>query len=101
MKQAFKPNCLKGHILFAQKKYYSSSTLYRDLIESYPGESKTNHVLLNLAMSYEENGNLQKSVDTLQELLPSYHSPQFIGAKITHLKRRMGLLPGAKGKLRR
>ncbi|MCJ8276307.1 MAG: tetratricopeptide repeat protein [Bdellovibrionales bacterium] len=97
----FEANLLKGHILFAEKKYALSSEIYSDLVEGYPRESKASFVLLNLAMSQEESGNYTGAIASLQELQTFYHSPDFLAAKILHIQKKKSLMPGGKGRLKR
>lgn len=97
----FEAQLLKAHIKFAKKKYKSSSDIYKRLIENHPKPSKKNFVLLNLAMSYEEDGKYTEAIEALKKLQAYYHSPEFLMAKIHHIEKKKSLLPGGKGRLGR
>ena len=51
---------------------------------------------LNLAMSFEEEGLINKAVGSLHELKEFYHTPSFIETKIQHLFKKMEHMPGAR-----
>ena len=88
---------LLGNVYFADKRYQKSTTAYLQLIEKYPEAAKKNYVLLNLAMSFEEDREYKKAVESLRELQAYYHTPEFIAAKIQHIENKMRHMPGARG----
>ncbi|MCB0377606.1 MAG: tetratricopeptide repeat protein [Bdellovibrionales bacterium] len=97
----FEGHLLKGHILFAQKHYREAADTYQNVIKNYEKMAKESHVLLHLAMSFEESSQYSQAISALEKLRESYHSPDFISAKISHIRRKMGLVPTGKGWNRR
>ena len=97
----FEADILRASIYFSGRDYKKSSETYERIMKSYPEKAKINFVLLNLAMSYEEDGYLSKALESLKELQNYYHSPEFIAAKINHIENKLRHLPGGGGRLRR
>ena len=102
LKEKLKPNfrfellLMKANIAFSGESFRSSSKLFQSVIKEFPDLSKKNFVLLNLAMSLEEEGLVDQAVGALQELKSFYHTPSFIESKIQHLFQKREHMPGAR-----
>jgi|GEM_PF-5061259 len=88
---------LKANILFSDKNFKNAAKAYNKVLKTYPEQAKENHVLLNLAMSYEEEGHYKEALESLVTLKDDFHTPSFIEAKIAHLQSKMSYMPGARG----
>ncbi len=95
--KAFEARSLRANILLAQKRVVDAIEAIKALMKDFPEEAKAENTALNLAVAYEEKGDIAAAVATLKELRPSYSVPEFIDMKIQRLEERQAQLPGARG----
>lgn len=95
--QKFEVLLLRANIHLTEKKHDQAAATYTELLNHYPERAKKENVPLNLSVVYEEKGDFNKAIQTLEDLKSSYATPDFIDLKITRLKERAQNMPGAQG----
>ena len=93
----FEALLLKANIYLTTKSLDEAINTFKLLIQKYPERSKKEMIALNLAVTYEEQKNFAKAIETLESLKDSYPKKGFIEARIKTLRERQSYLPGAKG----
>ena len=93
----FEALLLKANALLSSKKYDEATAILRDLMQYYPERSKTETIGLILAVTYEEQKNFAKAIETLELIKDEYPKKGFIESRIKTLKERQSYLPGARG----
>jgi len=93
----FDPLLLKANALLSDKKADEAIAILKDLIEKYPVRAKSENVGLILAVTYEEQKNFAKAIETLESMKETYPKKGFIEGRIKILKERQSYLPGARG----
>lgn len=93
----FDPLLLKANALLSDKKADDAILILKELTEKYPVRAKGENIGLILAVTYEEQKNFAKAIETLESMKESYPKKGFIEARIKILKERQSYLPGARG----
>lgn len=93
----FETILFKANLLQLSKRPHEAVPLYLELINEWPELSKKEAVSLNLAVCYEDLGDLKNAIDILERSKKDLPSPQFIEVRIARLRERMENLPGAQG----
>ena len=88
---------LKANIFLATKNLDEAINTFKLLMLKYPERSKKETIALNLALTYEEQKNFAKAIDTLESIKDTYPKKAFIETRIKTLRERQSYLPGAKG----
>lgn len=88
---------LKANILLTSKKLDDAVLALRQIIEKYPDRAKAENIGLVLAVTYQEQDNFAKAIETLESIKDTYPRRAFIEGRIKSLKERQTHLPGAKG----
>ncbi len=88
---------LKANISLTTKDLDEAIATLKQLLEKYPERSKTETIGLMLAVTYEEQKNYAKAIETLESIKNIYPRRAFIEHKIKTLKERQSYLPGARG----
>ena len=87
----------KGNILLTTKKIEDAISIYKQVIEEFPEQSRKDNITMNLALCYEELNDFDEAIKILEELKKDYPMPDFIEITIKKLKKRKENLPGARG----
>lgn len=95
--KAFEARSLRANVLMAQKRVVDAIEAIKALMVDFPEEAKAENTALNLAVAYEEKGDIVAAISTLRDLRPTYSVPEFIDLKIQRLEERQAQLPGARG----
>lgn len=95
--QQFEILFVRANILLTSKDLDGAIKVLRDLEKKDPENFKKENLGLILAKCYEEQKNLLAAVEVLQSMRSYYPRPQFLDQRISSLKERAALLPGAKG----
>ena len=95
--EAFTAKMLLGQVHLSLKDLESATETFLQSLNLAKTKENRLKVLLNLAVCYEENANLQKAIETLVEIRSLHEIPETIDSRIAELKRRMDVMPGAKG----
>jgi len=93
----FEPLLLKANTLLSSKKYDEATVILNNLMLEYPDRSKVETIGLILAVTYEEQKNFSKAIETLEVIKDEYPKKGFIEGRIKTLKERQSYLPGARG----
>jgi tetratricopeptide (TPR) repeat protein len=96
--QKFDAQLAKANIFTGQKKYDLAIEALDGLLKDYPQRAKSEKLLLNLAVCYEEKKEFEKAIEKL--LAYREEDPKesdFIDLKIERLRKFKTLLPGAQG----
>jgi tetratricopeptide (TPR) repeat protein len=88
---------LKANVLLAMKKLDGAIVVLQELMAKYPERSKAETIGLTLAVTYEEQRNFSKAIETLERIRDIYPRKSFIENRIRALKERQSHLPGARG----
>ena len=93
----FEAFLLKSNILLTTKKLDDAIITLKQMISSYPERAKAENIGLILAVTYEEQKNFPKAIETLEQIKDTYPRKAFIEQKIKTLRERQAHLPGARG----
>jgi tetratricopeptide (TPR) repeat protein len=93
----FEAFLLKSNILLTTKKLDDAILTLKQMIANYPERAKAENIGLILAVTYEEQKNYPKAIETLEQIKDTYPRKAFIEQKIKTLKERQSHLPGARG----
>jgi tetratricopeptide (TPR) repeat protein len=93
----FEAQLLKANIFLTSRKLDEAIAALKKLMEDYPERSKTETIGLILAVTYEEQKNFTKAIETLQSIKDIYPRKAFIEQRIKTLRERQSYLPGARG----
>jgi tetratricopeptide (TPR) repeat protein len=93
----FEAYLLKANALLSDKKPDEAILILNSLLEKYPARAKAENIGLVLAITYEEQKNFNKAIETLESLKNSYPRKGFIESRIKILRERQSYLPGARG----
>ena len=88
---------LKANIFLTNKDLDQAISTLKQLMTDYPERSKTETIGLVLAVTYEEQKNFAKAIETLESIKDIYPKRAFIEERIKTLRERQSYLPGAKG----
>lgn len=96
--QLFDALLLKSNIYLTNKKLDDAIDALKQLMDKYPERSKTESIGLVLAVTYEEQKNFAKAIETLESIKDLYpNKREFIEHRIKVLRERQSYLPGARG----
>ena len=93
----FEAMLLKANIFLTTKQLDDAILALGELMTKYPERSKTETIGLILAVTYEEQKNFAKAIETLEAIKDIYPRKAFIEQKIKTLRERQSYLPGARG----
>lgn len=93
----FDATLLKANIFITTKKYDEAVGILKEIMSKYPERSKNETIGLVLAVTYEEQKNFSKAIETLESIKNLYPKKAFIESRIKTLKERQSYLPGARG----
>lgn len=96
-KQMFDALLLKANIFLSSKKLDEAVTTLKQLMREYPERSKEENIGLVLAVTYEDQKDFKKAIETLEEIRDTYPGKEFIDQRIKILRERQSHLPGARG----
>jgi tetratricopeptide (TPR) repeat protein len=88
---------LKASIFLTTKKLDDAITTLKEIMDKYPERAKNETIGLTLAVTYEEQKNFAKAIETLESIKDSYPRKDFINQRIKILRERQSYLPGARG----
>lgn len=88
---------LKANIFLTAKKLDEAVIVLKQLIDQYPERSRNETIGLVLAVTYEEQKNFAKAIETLESIKDTYPRKEFIEQRIKILRERQSHLPGARG----
>ena len=94
---SFDAGLLKANILLTSKDLDKAVQQLEELKQKDPARSKNENLDLVLAVTYEEQKNFAKAIETLEDMRSYYPRKDFIERRIKTLKDRQAQLPGAKG----
>lgn len=58
-------------------KYHKAISLYQNILSSFPDKANNDRILYQLSRAYEQLGEIEKSLDTLTELITTYPDTEF------------------------
>lgn len=95
--QLFDALLLKANIFLSAKKLDEAVTTLKQLMADYPERSKEENIGLVLAVTYEDQKDFKKAIETLEGIKDTYPGKDFIEQRIKILRERQMHLPGARG----
>ena len=95
--RAYDALLLRSNICRTTKKPDEAIKALTEMMQRFPQRSREETIGLLIAVSYEEQKNFPKAIETLQSIKDEYPHKEFIDRRIKALRERQSMLPGAKG----
>lgn len=93
---------LKANIYLALKDYPKASEILNALLEKNPERAIKEGVYINLVLCYEEMGNYDLAIKTLENWAANpWVDKQYVELRMTRLKERQKNQPGSRGRVRK
>lgn len=93
----FEALALKANIFLGAKRIDDAIVSFKELIQKFPNRSLKENLAVSLAVCYEEKKDFGQAIATLENIKSSYPNKEFIENRISRLKDRKAMLPGANG----
>jgi len=93
----FEALLFKGNLLQGAKRLDDAISVFGQILKKYPERARSENVIINLAVCYEEKKEFLKAIEILELAKSTYSSPEFLEVRINRLRERQANLPGAHG----
>ncbi len=95
--EKFTAKLTKANILIARKKSDLALEILFDLLKQNPIRSKQENIVITIALTFEEKGEIKKAISFLESNANNVSSVASLKSKTERLKARVEQLPGAQG----